>query len=87
MASIYNSFLLSLEIRLRYGKTRTIYCGNSDHNTPPGDWLHDGKPLGVYSRSYTIIDATFDDDGEYQCRRNGRNVFFSPLEVHVYGKY
>ena len=40
----------------------------------------------MYSRSYTIINATFDDDGEYQCRRNGRNVFPSPLEVEVYGK-
>ena len=82
----YNSHVIPLEIRLGYGQTRTIYCGDSDRNTPPGDWLHDGKPLGVYSGSYTITTATFDDDGEYQCRRNGSNVFLSPLEVEVYGK-
>ena len=82
----YNPLIPPLEIRLGYGQTRTIYCGNSNHNTPPGDWLHNDKPLGAYSRSYTITSATFDDDGEYQCRRNGGNVFLSPLKVEVYGK-
>ena len=64
----------------------TLYCGGSDHNTPPGDWFHDGKPLGVYSRSYTIANATFSDDGKYQSRRNGKNVYPSPLQVYVFGK-
>ena len=59
-----------------------MYCGDSN----PGDWFHDGKPLGMYSKSYTITNATFSDDGEYQCRRNGTNVFSSPLQVDVYGK-
>ena len=61
-----------------------MYCGDSNLITPPGDWFHDGKPLGMYSKSYTIINATFSDDGEYQCRRYGGNAF--SLQVHVYGK-
>ena len=61
-----------------------MYCGDSNPNTPPGDWFHDGKPLGMYSKSYTITNATFSDDGEYQCRRNGGNAL--SLKVHVYGK-
>ena len=69
-----------------YSSEQTLYCGDSDPNTPPGDWFYDGKPLGAYSRHYTITNATFSDDGEYQCRRNGTNVFSSPLQVDVYGK-
>ena len=69
-----------------YGGEQTLWCGESGPNTPPGYWFHDGAPLGVYSRSYTIANATFSDDGEYQCRRNGTNVLFSPLQVDVYGK-
>ena len=69
-----------------YSSEQTFYCGDSHPNTPPGDWFHDGKPLGVYSRSYTITNATFSDDGDYLCRRNGTNVFSSPLQVDVYGK-
>ena len=69
-----------------YGDALTLYCDESTPNNPPGSWFHDGAPLGKYSRSYTIANATFDDDGEYQCRRNGRNVFSTPLKVHVYGK-
>ena len=63
-----------------------FYCGESDHSTTPGNWYHDGEPLGVYSRIYTITNATFDDDGEYQCRRNGSIASSSPLKVDVYGK-
>ena len=69
-----------------YGSEQTIYCGDSDSKTPSGHWLHDGAPLAEHNRSYTITNATFDDDGEYQCRRNGTNVFSSPLLVDVYGK-
>ena len=69
-----------------YGSKQTLYCGDSDPDTPPGDWFHDGTQLTKHSRSYTIANATFDDDGEYQCRRNGTNVFSSPLQVDVYGK-
>ena len=78
--------LSNLEQKVLYGKSLTIYCGDSDPNTPPGDWYHDGAPLGVYNRSYTIANATFDDDGEYECRRNGTNVSSFPLLVNVYGK-
>ena len=69
-----------------YGAEHTLYCSDSDPSTSPGDWFHDSVPLGVYSKSYTITNATFSDDGEYQCRRNGRNVISSPLQVDVFGK-
>ena len=74
-------------MRLFYGRTHTLYCGDSDPNTPPGEWFLNGKLLGMYSRSYTITNATFEDDGEYQCVRKGSRVFSSPLLVDVYGKY
>ena len=79
-------FLIGLIKELAYGSKHTLYCGDSDPNTPPGDWFHDLKEIGWYSRSYTITNATFSDDGEYQCRRKGANVFSSPLQVYVYGK-
>ena len=79
-------FILVIGIPQSYGGALTLYCGDSDPNTPPGNWSHNGLPLGVYSRSYIITNAAFSDDGEYQCRRNGTNVFSSPLQVDVYGK-
>ena len=78
--------ILKIGTNLLYGGQHTLHCGDSDHNIPPGDWYHDGAPLDVYSRSYTIANATFSDDGEYQCRRNGTNVFSFPLQVYVHGK-
>ena len=69
-----------------YGSTYALYCGDSDLDTTPGEWYRDGGPLYVYSRSYTITSATFNDDGKYQCRKQGRNVFNPPLQVYVYGK-
>ena len=69
-----------------YGSTVLLYCGQSDHTTPSGNWSHDSVPLGVNSRVYTITNATFDDDGEYQCIGNGSGVFSSPLKVDVYGE-
>ena len=60
-----------------YGTELTLYCGDSGH---------DGVSLGVHNKSYTIANAAFEDDGEYQCKRNGRNVFSTPLKVFVYGK-
>ena len=69
-----------------YGRTHTLYCGDSDPDTPPGEWLLNGESLGVNSRSYNITNATFDDDGMYQCMRNGSGVFSTPLQVDVYGE-
>ena len=80
------SFPIVIDLKVLYGNARTLYCDESATNTPPGAWFHDGAPLGVYSRSYTIANATFDDDGEYQCRRNGTNVFSIPLKFYVYGE-
>ena len=81
-----NSTNLVIEILQLYGSEQTLYCGDSDPNTPPGDWYHDGAPLRAYRSSYTISNANFSDDGEYQCRRNETNVLPSPLQVDVYGK-
>ena len=69
-----------------YGEEYTLYCGRSDPNTPPGEWFLDKLPLHVYSRRYTIPNATFTDDGEYQCRRNGEDVYPTPLKVLVFGE-
>ena len=69
-----------------YGDALTLYCGDSEPDTSPGHWFHGDKSLNMNSRSYTITNATFEDDGEYQCIRNGRNVFSTPLKVYVYGK-
>ena len=74
-------------MRLFHGSTHTLYCGDSDPNAQPGEWYLNGELLQMFSRSYTITDATFDDDGEYQCWRNGRGVFLFPLKVEVYGEY
>ena len=79
-------YSFSIGFNLLYGSDRTLFCGDSDPNTPPGDWLHDGAFFDRYNRSYTIKNASFSDDGEYQCRRNGENVLPSPLQVNVYGK-
>ena len=73
-------------ITVLYGGEHKMYCGDSDPDTPPGDWFHDGKPLGWYNSTKTITNATFSDDGEYQCWRKEGNVYSSPLQVHVYGK-
>ena len=78
-------FILVIGIPQAYGGTQTLYCGNVDDDAP-GEWFHNGKSLKEHSKDYNITNATFDDDGEYQCRRNGRNVFSSPLQVDVYGK-
>ena len=78
--------ILSTGIPQLYNSEQTLYCGDSDPNTPPGYWLHNGVLLHIYSRSYIIPNATFQDDGEYQCRRNETNVFSSPLLVEVYGE-
>ena len=69
-----------------YGTELTLYCGDSKHDTPPGDWYHNSAPLGVHNKSYTIANANFENDGEYQCKRNGGNVYSTPLKVFVYGK-
>ena len=67
-----------------YGDTFKLHCGGSPQ---PGDWFYNDRlPLGVYSYIYTITNADFSDDGEYQCRRNGVNVLGSPVEVIVYGE-
>ena len=84
---LYNSFEYYIGIRLFHGRTHTLYCGDSDPNAQPGEWYLNGESLRVFSRSYTITDATFDDDGEYQCRRNGSGVFHFTLKVKVYGEY
>ena len=68
---------------MAYGGQHTLYCGDSHHDIQPGDWYHDDIAIGKYRRSYTIANATFSDDGEYQCRRNGTNVFSL---VYVHGK-
>ena len=86
MLSTFVLIYIGTDFKVLYGNALTIYCDDSTPNTPPGDWFHDGVPLKVHSRSYTITNATFDDDGEYQCRRNGRNVFSTPLKAYVYGK-
>ena len=49
-----------------------------------GEWLHNGIPTGVISSEYSIINADFSHTGEYQCRRNGVDVF--TLELIVYGE-
>ena len=73
-----------------YGSQHTLHCGDLDSAITEGEWIHNGEPLGVYSRSYTIANARFSDDGEYRCRRNGSRTFvlFSPfaLQVYVHGK-
>ena len=83
---LLREIILLIDIHLLYGRKHTLHCGDSDPNTPPGDWFHNGAPIDRYNRSYTIANATFSDDGEYQCRRNGGYVLSSPLQVHVYGK-
>ena len=69
-----------------YGSQHTLYCGDAGPNTPPGEWFHDGAPLTNSSSSYTIATATFSDDGEYQCRKNGENIFSSSFQVYVFGE-
>ena len=85
---IFISFriIFPIGIDLLYGGEYTLYCGDRDTNIRPGQWLRDGIHLGAYGRSYTITNATFSDDGKYQCRRNGKNVYPSPLQVYVFGK-
>ena len=68
--------------KVLYGTQQTLYCGDS----VSGEWYHNGIKLGTYNRSYTISNANFDDDGEYQCRRNGKNLLLSPFKVYVYGE-
>ena len=80
------NFIPLIGIPQAYGCKQILYCGNLDNDTQPGEWFHNGVSLDVHSKEYTIANATFDDDGEYQCRRNGTNVFSSPLQVDVYGK-
>ena len=79
-------FIHVLGIPQAYDGTQTLYCGNLAEDAQPGEWFHNGVSLGARSKEYTIANATFDDDGEYQCRRNGTNVFSSPLQVDVFGK-
>ena len=79
-------YISTIDISVLYGSKYALYCSDSDLDTTPGDWYHDGGPLHVYSWSLFITSATFDDDGGYQCRKQGRNVFNPPLQVYVYGK-
>ena len=70
-----------------YGSKHALYCGDSDPDNTLGDWYRDSVPLvGEYGWNYTITSATFNDDGKYQCRKKGRNVFRPFLQVYVYGK-
>ena len=69
-----------------YGSQHILYCGDSDSDTQPGDWFHNGVPLDKYSKSIRIPYATFRHSGQYQCRRNGTNVFRQPLRITVYGE-
>ena len=78
--------ILKIGFNLLYGSQLTLHCGNSNHATTEGEWFLNGFTLRVYSRSYTITNATFKDDGEYQCRRNGTHAISSPLQVYVHGK-
>ena len=79
-------YILEIGISVLYGSKHALHCGDSDPATTPGDWYHDNMPLRAYGWSYTITSATFSDDGAYQCRKKGRNVFRPPLQVYVYGK-
>ena len=83
-ATYFHLIPFYVDIKVWYGYTQTLFCGDSVPHTPPGHWFHNGEQLDVYSRSYTITYANFSDDGEYQCRRNGRNVYSTHLIV--YGK-
>ena len=78
-------FIIVIGIPQAYGGAQTLYCGNVDDDAP-GEWFHNGKSLKKHSKYHKITNATFDDDGEYQCRRNGTIFFSSPLVVDVYGK-
>ena len=82
----YVATIFPIGLNLLYGSKQTLYCGDSDPSTPPGDWYHNGYSLYEHSRRYTIKNATFSDDGLYQCRRNGADVFNPPLKIDVYGK-
>ena len=50
-------------------------------------WFHNGLSTGVNSNTYTITNADFSNDGEYQCRRGGVDVLPTPLKIIVYGEY
>ena len=65
-----------------YGGSFTLYCGGS----LPGEWFHDGSSTGVNSNNYTITNADFSHDGEYQCWRDGVEALGEPLQVIVYGE-
>ena len=66
-----------------YGKNHELHCGGGPL---PGYWFHNDEPTGVNSNTYTITNANFSDNGEYQCRRNGVDALDPPLEVIVYGE-
>ena len=69
-----------------YGDELTLYCGDQVFGTPLREWYHNGGKIGIRKGMPTVTNANFDDDGEYQCRRNGTNVFPTPVKVDVYGK-
>ena len=66
-----------------YGNNHSLHCGGSPL---PGEWFLNGLSTGVNNRTYTITNADFNDDGYYQCRRNGVDALNPPLEVIVYGE-
>ena len=86
MIIIISVIIPKLGTNLFYGSQHKLDCGDSGPHTPPGDWFQDGARLTHFNSSYTIATATFSDDGEYQCRRNGTDVFSPPLQVYVFGE-
>ena len=78
--------LFPIGIIVLYGNQHILYCGDSDPDTLPGDWFRNGAPLNIYSRGIIIPYATFGDSGQYQCKRNGTNVFPQPIRIIVYGE-
>ena len=67
---------------LLYGGNYTLHCGGGG----PAEWFHNDLSTGVNSNTYTITNANFSHNGEYQCRRNGVDALNPPLEVIVHGE-
>ena len=72
-------FLYITELLYSYNVT----CGRSSQS---GEWFNNGLSTGMNSNVYTITNANFSHDGEYQCKRGGVNVLDPPLLVIVYGE-
>ncbi|XP_014318245.1 LOW QUALITY PROTEIN: high affinity immunoglobulin epsilon receptor subunit alpha [Myotis lucifugus] len=74
--------------RIFRGENVTLTCnGNNSLDVNSTKWTHNNTVLAVTTPSLDIVNATFQDSGEYRCQRSNNLIPSQPVYLEVFSDW